>query len=225
MSNNPFELSAQDRSADQQGKGASRRLRKQNLVPAIIYGGNEEPTTIALRINELVKSIETEAFFSQILTITVDGTEHQAVIKAMQRHPSKGVPMHVDFQRIVKGQKINLNVPVHYEGEENAPGTKAAGVLSTLVTDIEISCLPSKLPEALKVDVSGLDIGDVIRLSDVQLPEGVVIVELESEEAHDRTIVTMLAPAVEEVDEPADDVDASDVPATEQTDTDSTDSE
>lgn len=126
--------------------------------------------------------------------------------------------MHVDFQRIVKGQKINLNVPVHYEGEENAPGTKAAGVLSTLVTDIEISCLPSQLPEALKVDVSGLDIGDVIRLSDIQLPEGVVIVELENEEGHDRTIVTMLAPTVEETDEAGDDADAGDVPATEQTD-------
>ena len=218
MSNNPFALSAGDRSADLQGKGASRRLRKQNLVPAIIYGGNEEPTAISLKINELVKSIETEAFFSQILTITVDDTEHQAVIKALQRHPSKGFPMHVDFQRIVKGQKINLNVPVHYEGEENAPGTKAAGVLSTLVTDIEISCLPSQLPEALKVDVSGLDIGDVIRLSDIQLPEGVVIVELENEEGHDRTIVTMLAPTVEETDEAGDDADAGDVPATEQTD-------
>lgn len=220
MSNNPFALSAVDRSADLQGKGASRRLRKQNLVPAIIYGGNEEPTAISLKVNELVKSIETEAFFSQILTITVDGTEHQAVIKALQRHPSKGFPMHVDFQRIVKGQKITLNVPVHYEGEENAPGTKAAGILSTLVTDIEISCLPSQLPENLTVDVSGLDIGDVIRLSDVKLPEGVAIVELENEEGHDRTIVTMLAPKVEETED-AGDAAADDVPATEQKDTDS----
>jgi len=225
MSNNPFALSAVDRSADQQGKGASRRLRKQNLVPAIIYGGNEAPTAISLKVNELVKSIESEAFFSQILTITVDGTEHQAVIKALQRHPSKGFPMHADFQRIVKGQKITLNVPVHYEGAEDAPGTKAAGVLSTLVTDIEISCLPSKLPEALTVDVSGLEIGDVIRLSDVNLPEGVVINELENEEGHDRTIVTMLAPVVEEAEETADSVDASDVPATEQSDTDASDSE
>ena len=220
MSNNPFALSAVDRSADLQGKGASRRLRKQNLVPAIIYGGNEEPTAISLKANELVKSIETEAFFSQILTITVDGTEHQAVIKALQRHPSKGFPMHVDFQRIVKGQKITLNVPVHYEGEENAPGTKAAGILSTLVTDIEISCLPSQLPENITVDVSGLDIGDVIRLSDVKLPEGVAIVELENEEGHDRTIVTMLAPKVEETED-AGDAAADDVPATEQKDADS----
>ena len=123
MSNNHFELNATDRSADLQGKGASRRLRKQNLVPAIIYGGGEQPTAISIKINELVKALEFEAFFSHILTINVDGTEHQAVIKDLQRHPAKGFPMHADFQRVVKGQKIHMNVPVHFVGREEAPGT------------------------------------------------------------------------------------------------------
>lgn len=216
MSTNHFELNAVDRSADQQGKGASRRLRKQNLVPAIIYGGNEEPTSISIKHNELVKALEFEAFFSHILTITVDGNEHQAVIKDLQRHPAKGFPMHADFQRIVKGQKIHMNVPVHFSGREDAPGTASGGVLSTLVSDIEIVCLPSKLPEYLEVDVSGMQIGDLFRLSDIELPEGVVIHELELEDGHDRTIVNMQPPTVEEVDEDADDVDAADVPATEQ---------
>ena len=214
-----FAINAVDRSAEQQGKGASRRLRKQNLVPAIIYGGGEEPTTISIKINELVKSLEYEAFFSQILTITTDkGEESQVVIKALQRHPAKGFPMHADFQRIVKGQKINMNIPIHFSGREEAPGTKAGGILSTLVSDIQIVCLPSQLPEYLEIDVSGMEIGDLFRLSDIKLPEGVIIFDLDTEDAHDRTIVNMQPPTVEEVDEvvEVDEVDASDVPATEQ---------
>ena len=184
MSNNQFQLNAVNRSAEQQGKGASRRLRKQNLVPAIIYGGNEEPTAIAVKYNELIKALENEAFFSHILTINVDG-----------------VPLHADFMRIVKGQKIHMNVPVHFEGKEDAPGTKEGGILSTLVTDVEIICLPSRLPESLVVDVSKMQIGDTYHLSDIVLPEGVVIYELEQEDGTDRTIVNMQAPTVEEVDE------------------------
>ena len=211
-----FAINAVDRSAEQQGKGASRRLRKQNLVPAIIYGGGEEPTTISIKINELVKSLEYEAFFSQILTITTDkGDEHQVVIKALQRHPAKGFPMHADFQRIVKGQKINMNIPIHFSGREEAPGTKAGGILSTLVSDIQIVCLPSQLPEYLEIDVSGMEIGDLFRLSDIKLPEGVIIFDLDMEDAHDRTIVNMQPPTVEEVDADAE-VDAADVPATAQ---------
>ena len=212
-----FAINAVDRSAEQQGKGASRRLRKQNLVPAIIYGGNEEPTAISIKLNEMVKSLEYEAFFSQVLTITTDkGDEHQVVIKDLQRHPAKGFPMHADFQRIVKGQKINMNVPVHFSGREDAPGTKEGGILSTLVSNIEIVALPSQLPEYLEVDVSGMEIGDLFRLSDIDLPEGVIIFDLDMEDAHDRTIVNMLPPTLEEVDEDADEVDADEVPATEQ---------
>ena len=211
-----FAINAVDRSAEQQGKGASRRLRKQNLVPAIIYGGGEEPTAISIKINELVKSLEYEAFFSQILTITTDkGDESQVVIKALQRHPAKGFPMHADFQRVVKGQKINMNVPLHFLGAENAPGTKAGGILSTVVTDVEIVCIPSQLPEYLQIDVSAMEIGDLFRLSDIKLPEGVIIFDLDMEDAHDRTIVNMQAPTVEEVDEVAK-VAAAEVPATAQ---------
>ena len=222
MSIDHFAINAIDRAADEQGKGASRRLRKQNLVPAIIYGGGEAPIAISIKINELVKSLEYEAFFSQILTITVGEETHQAVIKDLQRHPAKGFPMHADFQRVVKGQKIHMNIPIHFSGREDAPGTVKGGVLSTLVSDIEISCLPSQLPEYLELDVSGMEIGDLFRLSDVKLPEGAVIVELEHDHAHDRTIVNMQPPTVEEVS--TDTVDAADVPATAQA-TDESDSE
>lgn len=94
-----FTLNGVARAADQQGKGASRRLRKENLIPAIIYGGNAEPVAICVKNNELVKALESEAFFSSVTTITVDGTAHNVVIKALQRHPAKGFPLHVDFQR------------------------------------------------------------------------------------------------------------------------------
>ncbi len=218
MSIDHFAINAVDRSADQQGKGASRRLRKQNLVPAIIYGGGAEPTPISIKINEMVKSLEYEAFFSQVLTITTDkGDEHQVVIKDLQRHPAKGFPMHADFQRIVKGQKINMNIPLHFSGREDAPGTADGGILSTLVSDVEIVALPSQLPEYLEIDVSGMEIGDLFRLSDIKLPEGVIIFDLDMEDAVDRTIVNMLPPTLEEVDEDdEEEVDAADVPATEQ---------
>ena len=217
MSNVLYTVKGIARTDDQQGKGASRRLRKQNLVPAIIYGGNEEPTAIAIKNNELWKLLENEAFFSNILTIQLEGEDHLAVIKDLQRHPSKGFPMHADFQRIVKGQKIHMNVPVHFAGREEAPGTKNGGILSTLVTDLEIVCLPSALPEYLEVDVSGLEIGDSLHLTDIPLPEGVILFELDMDEPVDRTIVNMQAPTIEEVDEDTEEeVDAADVPATEQ---------
>ncbi|MUG33090.1 MULTISPECIES: 50S ribosomal protein L25/general stress protein Ctc [Psychrobacter] len=216
MSDILYTVNGITRTDDQQGKGASRRLRKQNLVPAIIYGGNEEPTAIAIKKNELWKLLENEAFFSNILTINLEGEEHLAVIKDLQRHPSKGFAMHADFQRIVKGQKINMQIPLHFTGREEAPGIKAGGILSTLVTDIEIVCLPSNLPEFLEVDVSNLEIGESLHLTDIKLPEGVVIFELDVDEPVDRTVVNMQAPTVEEVDTDAEEVDAADVPATEQ---------
>ena len=216
MSNELYTVNGTARSEKQQGKGASRRLRKQNLVPAIIYGGGEDAVAFSIKNNELVKLLENETFFSKILTINVDGNEDNAVIKDLQRHPAKGFPMHVDFRRIVKGQKIHMNVPMHFVGGEEAPGTKGGGVLSTLVSDIEIICLPSQLPEYLEIDVSGMEIGDSYHMSDINLPEDVEIYELTLEEGTDRTIVNMQAPRIEEVEEPEDDVDADEVPATEQ---------
>ncbi|WP_019519059.1 50S ribosomal protein L25/general stress protein Ctc [Faucicola boevrei] len=199
MSNQDFaKLSAVLRGTDVQGKGASRRLRKQNQVPAIIYGADKEPLAVSLRYNELIKSLETEAFFSHILTINVEGHgEEEVVIKALQRHPAKNVPMHADFQRIVRGQEIHVTVPFHYEGADVAPGHKAGGIFTSNATEIEVTCIPSKIPEFIKVDVSAMQIGDSIHLQDVKMPEGVVIRELQAENAVNRTIATIQAPTVE----------------------------
>lgn len=207
MSDNEFVLTTIKREQNQQGKGASRRLRKENLIPAIIYGGNEEPTSISLRKNELVKALENEAFFSHVLTLEFDGSEdEQVVIKDLQRHPAKGYPMHADFMRIVKGQKISMNVPVHFDGRAASVGIKAGGILDTLVSDIEISCLPSKLPEYISVDISDMQIGDTLHFSDIKLPEDVTINELEA--GTDRTIANMQAPKAEKVEETAESDDA-----------------
>lgn len=198
MSNPTFNLNAVARGTDLQGKGASRRLRKQNLVPAIIYGASKEPLSVSLRMNELTKSLETEAFFSHILTIAVEGQDtEEVVIKAMQRHPVKNLPMHVDFQRIVRGQAMHVTVPVHYNGSDVAPGHKAGGIFVSNATELEVTCIPSKIPEYISVDVSAMNVGDSIHLMDIKMPEGVVIRELEVAEPFNRTVATMQAPVVE----------------------------
>ena len=202
MSNQTFNLNAVVRGEDLQGKGASRRLRKENLVPAIIYGADKEPAAVAIRYNELIKSLETEAFFSHILTINVEGQgTEEVVIKALQRHPAKNTPVHADFQRIVRGQAMHIVVPVHYVGAEEAPGHKAGGVFVSNATELEITAIPSKIPEFLTVDVSGMNVGDSIHLLDIKLPEGVAIRELEVVDAFNRTVATMQAPTVEPVQE------------------------
>ncbi|OBX75399.1 50S ribosomal protein L25/general stress protein Ctc [Faucicola atlantae] len=203
MSQQDFTLNAVVRSDDQQGKGASRRLRKQNLVPAIVYGADKEPLSVSLRYNELIKSLQNEAFFSHILTINVEGQEaEEVIIKALQRHPAKNTPMHADFQRIVRGQAMNVTVPLHYVGVEDAPGTKEGGIFVSNATDLEITCIPSKIPEFITIDVSGLAVGDSIHLMDINMPEGVAIRELEVEEPFNRTVATMQAPTLEPVEEP-----------------------
>ena len=202
MSNQTFNLNAVVRGEDLQGKGASRRLRKENLVPAIIYGADKEPAAVAIRYNELIKSLENEAFFSHILTINVEGQgSEEVVIKALQRHPAKNTPVHADFQRIVRGQAMHIVVPVHYVGAEEAPGHKAGGVFVSNATELEITAIPSKIPEFLTVDVSGMNVGDSIHLLDIKLPEGVAIRELEVVDAFNRTVATMQAPTVEPVEE------------------------
>ncbi|MFW2177866.1 MULTISPECIES: 50S ribosomal protein L25/general stress protein Ctc [unclassified Moraxella] len=194
MSNQAFQLNAVLRGDDLQGKGASRRLRKQNLVPAIIYGADKEPLAVALRYNELIKSLETEAFFSHILTINVEGQgAEEVVIKALQRHPAKNVPMHADFQRIVRGQAMHVHVPVHFENVEASVGSKAGGIFTSNVNEIEVVCIPSKIPEFIAVDVSALNVGDSLHLSDVKLPEGV---ELTHSANLESAIASMQAPTV-----------------------------
>ncbi|MEN8214088.1 MAG: 50S ribosomal protein L25/general stress protein Ctc [Pseudomonadota bacterium] len=193
------------------GKGASRRLRRTGMVPGIIYGTGSEPQSIAVKHNELAHQLENEAFYSSILSVEVDGKAEKAVLKDMQRHPSRPFIMHLDLLRVSSKEVIKMSVPLHFTGEETAPGVKEGGTASHLFTEVEVSCLPADLPEYIDVDVSAMDIGDAVHLSEIKLPEGVELPALALGEDHDMSIFTILAPRVEE--EPAEEEAATEAAA------------
>ncbi|CAD7845380.1 MAG: LSU ribosomal protein L25p [Olavius algarvensis Gamma 1 endosymbiont] len=168
-----FEVNAQLR--QDAGKGASRRLRRQGLVPAILYGGDREPEKISLVHNELVRHLEHEAFYSQILDLKVADKAEQVVIKDLQRHPAKPFILHADFQRISAVEKIRMTIPLHFLNEDSAKGIKLGGMVSRKLTELEIICLPKDLPQYIEIDLLDMAIGDVVHLSKVLLPEGVVL--------------------------------------------------
>jgi large subunit ribosomal protein L25 len=172
-----FELNAEVRSGT--GKGASRRLRRAGKVPAILYGGGEPPLGLELDHDPVMHSLENEAFYSHILNVNIAGRTVRAVLKDLQRHPYKPVIMHMDLQRISETEKLRMHIPLHFKGEDKAPGVKqAGGVVSHLVTEVEVSCLPRHLPEFIEVDVSDLGLNETLHLSNLPLPEGVELVEL-----------------------------------------------
>ena len=186
-----FELNAEPR--NDKGKGASRRLRHAGKVPAIMYGGGQDPETLAVSQNELLRNLEHEAFYSHILTVKVGGAETQAILRDLQRHPSRPLVLHMDLQRVKATETLKTNVPLHFVGEDACPGVKASGLVSHELTDIEVECLPKNLPEFIEVDISALDIGDSIHLSGLTVPEGVTLVELARGEGHDLAVVSIHA--------------------------------
>ena len=197
-----FELNAEPRSDT--GKGASRRLRHAGKVPAIMYGGNKDPEALTLSHNEVLRNLENEAFYSHILTIKSGGNETQAILRDLQRHPSKPRILHMDLQRVSATEKLKTHLPVHILGEETAPGVKAGGLVSHDLTEVAIECLPKDLPEFVEVDISALEIGDSIHLSALNVPEGVTLTELARGEDHDISVVSIHAKrVVEEVEEEA----------------------
>ena len=173
-----FELEAKVRT--DQGKGASRRLRRlSNEIPAIIYGGNKDPLSITLSHDDMSHAVENEAFFAQIITLKVGKKSEQVIIKALQRHPSKPFLLHADFQRVLADEEITVNVPVHFLNEDKCKGVKLeGGMISRTLTEIEISCLPKNLPEFLEVDMLDVGAGENVHLSDVKFPDGVTCVAL-----------------------------------------------
>ncbi|WP_110687136.1 50S ribosomal protein L25/general stress protein Ctc [Salinicola aestuarinus] len=185
------------------GKGASRRLRRKNeQVAAIIYGGEAEPLPITIDKPAFYKAIEDEAFFSSIVDIEVDGKSQQVIIRDLQRHPYKALITHADFMRVDATHEITINVPLHFLNEEECKGVKdEGGVLHVLSNDVQVSCLPSKLPEYLEVDVAELGLGETIHLSDIKLPEGLSLVELSHGEEHDAGVVSVTHPTVVRDDE------------------------
>jgi large subunit ribosomal protein L25 len=191
-----FELNAEPRTDT--GKGASRRLRQAGKVPAIMYGGGKDPESLTLSHNEVLRSLEHEAFYSHILSIKVGGSETRAILRDMQRHPSKAMVMHVDLQRINETEKLKTQVPLHYIGEDIAPGVKAGGLVSHDLTEVAIECLPKDLPEFIEVDISAVDVGEAMHLSDLKVPAGVTLLDLARGEDHDLAVVSIHAKRVVE---------------------------
>ena len=173
-----FALNAEVRS--DLGKGASRRLRRnESLVPAVIYGGEKPAQSISLLAKDLAKLLENEAAFSHVLTLNVAGTNESVVIKALQRHPAKGFVLHADFVRVVAGQKLSAHVPLHFINEATSVGVKQqGGEVSHTITEVEVSCQPQDLPEFIEVDLAKVEVGQIVHLSDIKLPKGVELVAL-----------------------------------------------
>jgi len=188
---------------DDQGKGASRRLRREERkIPAIIYGGDKDATPVAIWHNELKKALEHEAFYSHVLTVELNGKKESVILKDLQRHPYKPILTHADFLRVDKDHEIHVNVPLHFVNEETAPAIKLqGGVANHQINEVEVICLPQNLPEFIKVDMATVDMDQVVHLSDLKLPEGVKIAALLQGEDHDLPVVAIHKPRGAKVDE------------------------
>jgi large subunit ribosomal protein L25 len=168
-----IEVNATTRKA--QGTGASRRLRKTGRVPGIVYGGSE-PVLIELDQNDTYYALQNEAFHASILTLALEGKKESVLLRDFQMHPFRQQVLHVDFQRVAKDKKIHMKVPLHFINAEIAPGVKqGGGIISHVLNELEISCLPADLPEFIEVDLANLDLGHSIHVSDIKLPKGVEI--------------------------------------------------
>ncbi len=178
-----FELKAEPRS--DLGKGASRRLRRAGQVPAILYGGGQDPQPLVLNHLDVLNQLKNDAVYSHVLTLKVGDRVESAVLRDLQRHPFKPTILHLDFLRVSADRKLRVHVPLHFVNAETAPGVKQqGGVVSHALIDIEIACLPKDLPEFIEVDLNGLGLGEAIHLSGVKLPDGVeqaIHVALDSE--------------------------------------------
>ncbi|SDO01867.1 50S ribosomal protein L25/general stress protein Ctc [Vreelandella arcis] len=188
------------------GKGASRRLRRANeQVPAVVYGGDKDAQSIAVEKTAFYKAIEDESFFSSVITLVIEGKEQQVVVRDLQRHPFKPLLTHADFLRVDATHEITMNVPLHVLGEESCVAIKDHdGELHVLANEVAISCLPKDLPDYLEVDISELELGTTLHLSDLTLPAGVTSVDLSHGEDHDNAILSitkMKVRATEEDDE------------------------
>ncbi len=190
-----FELQAEAREG--KGRAGTRRLRRNGKVPAVVYGAGKDAQAIAIDYNALIREMNHPAFHTSILTVKIGSEKQSVIVKEVQRHPAKPQVVHVDFQRIVEDQPITLNVPIVFLGEDVAKGVKEqGGVIERLATDVEVSCLPRYLPDQIEVDVSHLELNQIIHLSDLKLPEGVHLVALEHQQ--DLPVVTVSQPRVQE---------------------------
>ncbi len=200
-----------------EGKGASRRLRHSGQVPAIVYGAKASPENVQIEHNQLWLASQNEWFYSSILQLAIDGKSQKVLLRDMQRHPFKQQILHLDFQRIDENVAIRFNVPLHFLNQEVSPAGKTAGiVILHELNEIGVSCLPKDLPEFIEVDLSSLDLGVSIHLSDLKLPEGVTLPELKLGKEHDVAVVIARHARVE-VEEEAPAAAVAEVPSTKAT--------
>jgi large subunit ribosomal protein L25 len=195
-----------------QGKAASRRLRRTGKVPAVIYGGKDPAQQLALSHHEMAKHLETEAFYSHILALKIQGREQQAVLKDIQRHPAQPILMHFDFQRVFADVAIHMEVPLHFVGGEKCPGVKVdGGLIEHHLSQVEVECLPKDLPEFIEVDLSNMKLNDAIHLSHLKLPAGITLIELRL--GKDPSVAAVHVPRVVEEEAPVAEVAPAEVPA------------
>lgn len=173
------------------GKGASRALRNEGRVPAVIYGSNKEPVAIHLEEKALVKALMTGHFFNSMIAVDVDGKAQNTVAKDVAFHPVTDRPLHVDFFRVAKNATIAVEVPVHFTNEDASPGLKRGGVLNIVRHEVELSVEASHIPESIEIDLAGYDVGDSIHISAVKLPKGATPTITD----RDFTVATIVAPS------------------------------
>jgi len=193
MSQPTYNLDAQVRT--DMGKGASRRLRREGKVPAVLYGAGQDAVSLTLDHDKTNNAADHESFYARVLTLNIDGKKVEAIVKDMQRHPFKPKLVHLDFQRVDNKQELVTSVPLHFINEEETQ--KAGGVVVHHLNEVEITVLPQNLPEFIQVDVAGLEVGENIHLTDLKLPEGVTLVELTKGEDHNQVVVTVSAKKTE----------------------------
>ncbi|MFQ3175514.1 MAG: large subunit ribosomal protein L25 [Psychromonas sp.] len=186
------------------GKGASRRLRHADLVPAIVYGANKEAVSLTFTHKEIIKAEGIEAFYSSILNLEIDGVSEQVVLKDLQRHAFKARIQHLDLLRVDAAHKLHKTVPLHFINEGLSEAIKNGGVVYRSINEVEVLCLPADLPSFIEVDISAMEIGDTLHLSNLDLPAGVESVELNKGEEHDLPMVSIAlskkAPTEDEVE-------------------------
>ena len=195
-------LSASKR--DRAGKGSARAARRDGKIPAVIYGDRKEPLSITLNANEFRKLINQPGIFSQLLNITVDGSDNSVLTRDIQFHPVTDVPLHADFLRIAKGAKIAVMVAVEFINEETSPGLKTGGILNVVRHEVELECPANAIPESIVVDLDGTNVGDSIHISAITLPSGVEPTITD----RDFTVATIAAPASETEEVETEEVEA-----------------
>lgn len=207
---NLFEVQAEART--DQGKGASRRLRRAGKVPAVVYGTEKKPVSISVDHNQFIRHLAEEAFYAHILTLVIDGKKNQVVLKDLQRHPANDNKIiHADFLRVDAKHEMTMTVQLHFLNEDKAPGVKAGGQVAHLMTEVEIACLPKDLPEYIEVDVAKLEMDEYIHLSELVLPKGVTLTALTHKQeeqleegersSYDQAVVSIHEPRVSKLEE------------------------